>query len=508
MDEQKNTRKEKRFLEDLFSFIKENTKKEDKFVLAISGGADSMVLLDLFLTLSQKNPISFCVANLDHKIRKESANEQQWLSSFCAEKGIRFYGQRADIKALKSSMGATASLEELARNERYRLFKKIKQEFQAKWVVTAHHKDDLLETFFLRLLRGTGLNGINTLNKVDRSFLRPLLGYFKEELLNYAKERNLFYFEDYSNKDTQFLRNRIRHKMIPFLLKEFGESVKEILVRDIDNLKNADRVVTEIVNKDIQKARFTNDSVTISQHFLKDKSQSYLYEFLIRLYQKWNRTPSGLTGVKLDNICRRVMETGDFEITISDDIRFLRSNKIIGFDRRVQKKEKREKKIIMLGEQLQKKLEANNVITLGLNLFDSGKSVKLMLQTGSFKKNFKPTEASHTAFIDYDLIQFPLCIRLWNEGDRIKPLGMSCYKRVSRLMTDEGIKKYNKRRQLILENGKHDIIWCMGIRISEDYKITPSTVRCLKIIYIDSNEQDIEGRERCIPQRFAKDEEK
>ena len=99
------------------------------------------------------------------------------------------------------------------------------------------------------------------------------------------------------------------------------------------------------------------------------------------------------------------------------------------------------------------------------------------------EKSFCKSAGNDNAYLDYDKVQFPLKIRLWRDGDRIKPLGMEEFKRISRLMTNAGIKKYAKRKQLILENGKHDIIWCMGLRISEDYKITPNTVRCLKIIY-------------------------
>jgi tRNA(Ile)-lysidine synthase len=449
-------------LKNLFSFIKENTNKEDKFVLAISGGSDSMVLLDLFQTFSEKYPIQFCVANIDHRIRKESSEEQQWLKKYCEEREIPFYAETVDIKEMKRYLGAKTSLEELAREERQKKLKKIKNDYNAQWVITAHQQDDLLETFFLRLIRGTGLNGINTLNSVDGFYLRPLLVYSKEEIMVYSEEKDLFYFKDQTNDDTRFLRNKIRHHLIPYFTKEFGREVKEVLVRDLENLKNADRALSELIDQDLQKAKFSPNSCEINQKHLRHKSLSYLRELLIRMYQKWHSSPTGLTKKKVDDICLKLLEKGDFEITISHAIRFLRSNDMVGFDKNMAYLQKSKKQLLSFEDDV----------------------------------TFRQILGNKDTYLDYEKIEFPLILRFWNEGDRIKPLGMKNFKRVSRLMTDARIKKYAKRKQLIMENGKHDIIWCMGLRISEDYKITSSTVRYLKVVYLDSNNNDLEGRER------------
>jgi len=496
MGKKNNNTIEERFLKNLFSFIKENTNKEDKFVLAISGGSDSMVLLDLFKTFSEKYPIQFCVANVDHRIRKESSEEQQWLKKYCEERKIPFYAETVDIKEMKRNLGAKTSLEELAREERQKKLKKIKNDYNAQWVITAHQQDDLLETFFLRLIRGTGLNGINTLNSVDGFYLRPLLVYSKEEIMVYSEEKDLFYFKDQTNDDTRFQRNKIRHHLIPYFTKEFGREVKEVLVRDLENLKNADRALSELIDQDLQKAKFSPNSCEINQKHLRHKSLSYLRELLIRMYQKWHSSPKGLTKKKVDDICLKLLEKGDFEITISHAIRFLRSNDMVGFDKNKAYLQKSKKQKILLGEDFKKELEKKNVITLDIDFFVRGKSLRFQLLSFENDVAFKQILGNKDTYLDYEKIEFPLILRFWNEGDRIKPLGMKNFKRVSRLMTDARIKKYAKRKQLIMENGKHDIIWCMGLRISEDYKITSSTVRYLKVVYLDSNNNDLEGRER------------
>ncbi len=496
MQKQKNNTIEERFLRNLFSFIKDKTNKKDKFVLAISGGSDSMVLLNLFQMFREKHPITFCVANIDHRIRKESSEEQLWLKKHCEEQKIPFYAETVDIIKIKRNLGAKISLEELARDERQKKLKKIKKDYNAQWVVTAHQQDDLLETFFLRLIRGTGLNGINTMNSVDGFYLRPLRSYSKGDIMAYSKEKGLFYFNDQTNDNTQFLRNKIRHRLIPYFTNEFGNEVKDVLIRDIENLKNADRALSELINKDLLKAKFSSNKVEIHQKYLQDKSLTYFREFLIRMYQKWNGSPAGLTKKKVEDICLKFLEEGDFEITISHDIRFLRSNDIVGYDKKVTYLQKSKKPQILLGEDFKKELEKKNVLTLDIDLLVQGGSVCFQLLSFENNLTFEKTLGNKCAYLDYEKIEFPLIMRFWNEGDRIKPLGMKNIKRVSRLMTDARIKKYAKRKQLIMENGKHDIIWCMGLRISEDYKITSSTVRYLKVIYLDSNNKDLEGRER------------
>ncbi len=507
MNEQTNTNLEKRFSENLFSFIKEHTFQSDKFVLAISGGMDSMVLLNLFLTLREQMSLSFCVANVNHGIRPESVQEQEWLKAFCEKKDVLFFSATIDVKMLKQQAGAKRSLEQVAREERLQALQNIKKAYQGNWVVTAHHRDDLLETFLLRLLRGTGLNGINTLNAVQGIYLRPLLEFYKVQLRTYAQANNLFYFEDLTNKDTRFLRNKIRHLLIPLLEKEFDRGVKEVLVRDMENLKQADQIISEMMEKDMQQAFFSEHSCGISNYHVLNRSQAYLHEFLLRFYQKWHHSPIGLTSDKLHQISKRLKIPGDFEITITKDICFSYSNERLGFVRQMKLSEEPEKKSLVLNDHFKKKLEKKNVITVNLDQLIPGMSLVFNLCRDAISDIPKKNLSEMMAFVDYDRLSFPLIIRFWQAGDRIKPLGMKESKRVSRLMTNMGIKKHQKRNQLILENGKHDIIWCMGMRLSEDFKITQMTKSYLRIDFQTLNKEDFEGRERCIPQSIAKDKE-
>jgi len=173
---------EKRFLEDLFSFINGFHESDRRFVLAVSGGVDSMVMFHLFNRLRERLKMDFSVANLDHMIRKASKSEQSYVATLCASRSIPFYGDSKNIPELKQASGARKSLEQIAREERQIFLKKILEESRAAYIVTAHHRDDLIETFFMRLLKGTGLNGLNTLRKKRGRVLRPLLSFPKAEI--------------------------------------------------------------------------------------------------------------------------------------------------------------------------------------------------------------------------------------------------------------------------------------------------------------------------------------
>jgi len=478
-DMQKDYNKQivERFEMNLFSFISEYTEKQDRFLLAVSGGMDSMVMLDLFERLSEKTGICFCVANMDHRIRKESEFEQSWLREYCREKSIPFFEKRMDIPQLKEKAGARQSVEQIAREQRYEFFTDVRKTFGADWILTAHHRDDLLETFLLRLLRGTGLNGLSILNKVERPFLRPLIDFWRNEIECYCGMRGLHYFEDETNADEKYMRNRIRKRLIPFICESFGETSKDILIRDLNNLKSSAVVIDEYLSDFMKKCTFSEKSVSFDEEVIKERSDAFIGEWLIRLYQRWNGSPIGLTNLKIRDIISRLRVSGDFEITISEEISFFRGGRILSFGRLTGLPAKVTEETIDFT--LKNELLKKNVIYFNLDAFHSGRKLVLELIDDV---DFDQIQGE-AVYVDFDKLDFPLTIRFWREGDRFKPLGMKHYKRISRFFTDRGITKFEKREQLILEGVKHDIICCIGLRSSEDYRVNRETVKILKIEY-------------------------
>jgi tRNA(Ile)-lysidine synthase len=467
-----------RFETNLFSFISEYIEKKERFVLAVSGGMDSMVMLDLFESLKEKQGVEFCVANLDHCIREESQSEQQWLKEYCLQKAIPFYSKRVDVLNYKIKNGAKYSVEEIARDERYQFLNEAKEAFDSNWILTAHHKDDLLETFLIRLLRGTGVNGLDVLNRTDSPFMRPLINFWREEIEEYVKFKELYYFEDESNKDEKYLRNRVRRKLIPFISSEFGDVSKTILIRDLTNIKSSGRLIEEYLQQYISQCEFSEEEITFNASLFADKSEDFIKEFLIRVYQKWNGSPIGLSRQKINDIYSRIKCKGDFELSIIEEIKFLRIDKCLKFKASCESASSYKKWEFVFD--FKKELIEKNVFYLNSDKFNPGYllAFELMRDTTEIDKTKK-----NVVYLDFEKLRFPVKLRFWREGDKFRPLGMCNKKRLSRFFTNEGISKFKKREQLIMEDVKHDIICCIGLRCSEDYKVTKKTRSVLKIEY-------------------------
>ena len=201
--------------------------EDGRYVVAVSGGVDSVVLLEL---LSKNNGLILAVAHLDHGIREESSVDREFVEDLSKRYGYKFYYEEGNL-------GSGAS-EDQARVARYSFLDRVKKDFHAKAILTAHHQDDLLETAALNILRGTGRKGLSALKSTEH-IIRPLLNYSKDEIIDYALKNNLNWVEDKTNLDTKYRRNFIRHE----LLKSLSDYNKSNLIEVVRR--------TEVINKEI-----------------------------------------------------------------------------------------------------------------------------------------------------------------------------------------------------------------------------------------------------------------
>ena len=188
-----------------------------KYIVAVSGGVDSVVLLDL---LAKQNDLELVVAHFDHGIRKDSAKDAELVQNLAKKYGFEFEQE-------KGNLGADVN-ESDARDKRYSFLNGVKQKYNAKAIITAHHQDDLIETSMINILRGTGRRGLTSLKSRD-GYLRPLLEYPKKQLINYAKTNKLNWNEDSTNKDIKILRNYLRLKVIPKMTAKQRQTWLDIL---------------------------------------------------------------------------------------------------------------------------------------------------------------------------------------------------------------------------------------------------------------------------------------
>lgn len=230
--------------------------KEDKLVIGVSGGPDSMALLHILLTLQEKEQIPSCtllVAHVNHMLRKEADEETAYVEEFCRLHQIPCFIKRAKVEELaqKAKMGT----EEMGRNIRYQFFEEVREKEKAQKIVTAHHANDNAETVLMNILRGSGtagLKGIEPIRKNEKNvvFIRPLIHCTKEEIYQYCKEKNLQPKIDKSNQENVYNRNKVRNILIPFLEKEWNPNI----VATLNRLSELARQENQYLERQTQKA--------------------------------------------------------------------------------------------------------------------------------------------------------------------------------------------------------------------------------------------------------------
>ena len=208
-----------------------------KYIVAVSGGVDSIVLLDI---LTHQNNLELAIAHLDHGIRKESHLDHDFVKKLSEKYGLKFFSKRVEL-------GQNAS-EDNARKVRYDFLDSAMKSFEAKSIITAHHQDDILETATFNMLRGTGRSGLSSLKSTPK-ILRPLLRYSKLEILEYAKTHQLDWVEDKTNQDTRYSRNYIRHKM----LAKLNHQSKDKLITLVNNTRDVNSLIDKELNLQLHK---------------------------------------------------------------------------------------------------------------------------------------------------------------------------------------------------------------------------------------------------------------
>ncbi|HUD10734.1 MAG TPA: tRNA lysidine(34) synthetase TilS [Candidatus Saccharimonadales bacterium] len=207
--------------------------KPGKYIVAVSGGVDSVVLLDILSKLPQLNLV---IAHFDHGIRTDSVRDNKFVEELARQYGLEFFAEAGQL-------GSKAS-EAMAREKRYAFLRKIKQRSAADAIVTAHHQDDIIETVIINLLRGTGRRGLSSLQSTD-DIIRPLLHVPKSEILHYANEHHLKWREDNTNKDEKYFRNYIRHQIVPKL----STAKRDELLQIINKAGSSNQVIDKAVRQ-------------------------------------------------------------------------------------------------------------------------------------------------------------------------------------------------------------------------------------------------------------------
>ncbi|RIJ47181.1 tRNA lysidine(34) synthetase TilS [Maribellus luteus] len=417
---------------------------DERVLLAVSGGIDSMVLLHLF----EQSGFEYGVAHCNFRLRgEESDGDERFVREYVQMHGIPSFFETFDTEEYARISGI--SIEMAARELRYAFFERIRRENNYDRIVTAHHQDDLIETFFLNLSRKTGIKGLTGIKEKSGYLIRPLLLAGRAEIEQYAAQNYLDYREDSTNNEVVYQRNFLRHKILP-LFNELNPAFKKNLLASIDNLRDAEQVYTSVLNRDKEEVvEETNDEMRIDIEKLRTTEFPHL--LLLEVLSPLHFNPSVIDEVfqSLDAEPGKQFFSATHRLVKDRAFLFVAPIK-------------------EPGEQLYYIEEAD------MELFEP---VQLSIEK-TVAAGFKIVKSPDVACIDLDTIQFPLLIRKWKQGDYFQPLGMQGMKKISDFFIDQKIPLHEKENTWLLCSGKK-IVWIMGHRLDDRFKVTNKTQKVL-----------------------------
>ena len=414
-----------------------------KLIIAVSGGVDSIVLFHLCLKLK----LNFFVAHCNFKLReKESDLDEKFVKDLAIKHNIKFYTKSFNTKKLSNN--DNKSIQMVARELRYSWFEELSKELNVKHILTAHHLDDSLETFLINLSRGSGIDGLLGIPKVNDTVFRPLLIFKKDEILSYAKENKITWREDSSNKKNEYLRNQIRLEVLP-KLKEINPNLLENFSKSIDRLQQSKSIIKDKMDDFVSDVSFTRDK-NIYFEINKIKQVSNIDAYLYELLKKYNFT-------QWDDI-RDLLDSQSGKQIISKTHKLLKD---------------REHLILAKNSELENK-----------SLLINKSSKEVVVSAGKIKISVAKKISKQdldVIYLDSDKLDFPLRVRSVLSGDYFYPFGMNGKKKVSKYLKDEKTSVFDKDKVLILETSKNKIIWVIGMRLDDRFSVTDNTKEITKI---------------------------
>ncbi|MEM6515649.1 MAG: tRNA lysidine(34) synthetase TilS [Bacteroidota bacterium] len=420
-----------------------------RLLIAISGGLDSVVLTHL----CHSDGLNIALAHCNFNLRgMESDLDEEFVINLADKLNLEVFVQNFSTEDYAEEQKISTQM--AARELRYDWFLDLAGTLSFNYILTAHHADDNLETFLINFSRGTGISGLTGIPEVQGNIVRPLLPFSREELENYAQKENIEWREDSSNASEKYLRNNIRHNVIP-ALKTINPELLSSFKTTIQNLNDTADIVEESLNAVAKRAIVDLDEnqikFKISEFKKVNNPKAYLFEmFKAYGFPEWDDVLDLLdaqTGKQVFSETHQLLKDREHLI-----LREIQSAETIAIT-------------------IDSKESLNNKIS-----FPNGHLEFIEADTLDVSNK----NAIH---IDKDKLKFPLEIRKWQEGDYFYPFGMNGKKKkISKFLKDEKLSVFEKENVWLLLS-QSEIVWVMGLRADEQFKVLPSTDNVLKIIF-------------------------
>lgn len=419
----------------------------DTILLTISGGIDSVVMLDLF----SKTEVRIAIAHCNFTLRgKESDEDEKLVRQLAAKYKIPFYLKKFATE--EYAHRHKISIQMAARELRYNWFEEIRRENGFSSIATAHNKNDIIETFFVNLSRGTGIKGLTGIKPKTAHIIRPLLFASREDIDHYCQQNGLRYREDSSNQMVKYKRNKIRHQVIPSL-QELNPNFIDTMVANIERLEDVEKIYNTTILKwkqEIVISKEENQLIDITRLKKLDQPLAFLFEILL---------PFDFSNEIVPSV---------FESLYSQPGKTFYSNthRLI-----------RDRKYLIITPLIDKQAHSFQIaIDDEVIIYP----VKLRIEKAIYTDSFKIPDSNTIACIDLEKLSFPLLLRKWQSGDYFYPLGMNHKKKLSDFFIDQKIPLHEKENIWILESN-NDIVWIIGQRLDNRFKIYSNTKKVLII---------------------------
>ncbi|MGN1376696.1 MAG: tRNA lysidine(34) synthetase TilS [Prevotella sp.] len=441
------------FINKVSQFIKERhlLKADDKCLVALSGGADSVALLLSLLQLGYNVEAVHCNFHLRGE---ESDRDEMFCHKLCQDKGITLHKVHFDTHAYATLH--KISIEMAARELRYDYFRKLAKDINASAICVAHHRDDSVETVLMNLIRGTGIHGLKGISPKNNNIIRPLLCVSRQEIEDFLSVAEQTFVTDSTNLHDDVVRNKIRLNLIP-LIKEINPSAQECISRTALRVENAAMIYDEAVNRCISSVTchdFGRDSLRIDIQELK--SMTCMSDIVFNIVKDYGFTPSQ------SEIIHNAIDVAPGRVFYSDRYQLLIDRNYIF----IEPKEHVKHKAMKFPEE-------------GIYVYNE--RLKFRITSFDFSDNIPIDKRSCCMSADFDKIKFPLYLRNIEKGDRFVPFGMKGSKLISDFLTDRKTSLFDKQRQLVVTDCDNNIIWLVGLRPDNRVRITGKTQRVLMI---------------------------
>jgi tRNA(Ile)-lysidine synthase len=439
--------------------------QDDRLVVGVSAGVDSMVLLHLLNACRQTFNLSLIVAYVNHGIRpKEPEKEADLVQKECERLHLPFeYGV---FNAKEFQRVGKFSLQEAARRLRFHFFEQIVQKYDAQKIALGHHADDQIETVLLRLMRGAGLQGLKGMLPIrEGKVIRPLLEVWRHEIELFAIKNNIPFLIDSSNLKKDYLRNRLRLSLIPLLEKEYQPNLKEVLLRTSAILREEN----DYLEKEAEK---------VYHYMVEEKGETLTFR-----YPDYRSLHPAIQWRVIQKMLRRIYGEGTEDLEISQMFKKLKQpppSFLLEFPLGVCMEKRYE--TVSLGK---KRVEAVppfevEVVSPGRTFIKEIRREVVTEEMDVEGRSAMPRGSSETAFLDYHILQFPLRIRNFRPGDRFQPLGVKGSQKLKEFFIDHKIPRFERSKIPLLISGER-IVWVVGHRIDECARVGDQTKRILKI---------------------------